>query len=123
MKKDGPKVAHLDLTGIYDKNLVPPEDYDDIQSLRQGNWLKIKPSIQNTANFKSFPVNLIIKNDMKRPMVISGDLTAQFGIHFEPSSLSEKVAPGKEKTITVNAIVDAGTMIIEALNNHLFLLL
>lgn len=118
MKKDGPKVAHLDLTGIYDKNLVPPEDYDDIQSLRQGNWLKIKPSTQNTANFKSFPVNLIIKNDMKRPMVISGDLAAQFGIHFEPSSLSEKVAPGKEKTITVNAIADAGTMSIEALNNH-----
>ena len=118
MKKNGPKVAHLDLTGIYDKNLVPPEDYDDIQSLRQGNWLEVKPSVQNAANFKSLPVDLIIKNDMKRPMVISGNLAAQYGIHFEPNSVSEKVAPGKEKTITVNAIADARKMSIETLNNH-----
>lgn len=118
MKKDGPKVAHLDLTGIYDKNLVPPADYDDIQTLRLGKWLEVKPSVQNAANFNSFPVDLIIRNEMKRPMTISGDLAAQYGIHFEPNSVSEKVAPGKEKTIRVNAIADHGTMSIEALNNH-----
>lgn len=118
MKKDGLKVAHLDLTGIYDKNLVPAEDYNDIQILRQGNWLKVKSSVQNAATFRSFPVDLIIKNDMKRQMVISGNLAAQYGIHFEPSSVSEKVAPGTQKTIPVNAIANAETMSIETLNNQ-----
>ncbi len=118
MKKDGPKVAHLDLTGIYDKNLVPTADYNDIQSLREGNWLKVKPSVQNSENFKSFPLALIVKNEMKRPMSISGNLDAQYGVHFEPSVIAEKVAPGTEKIITVNAIADDGTMSIEVLNNH-----
>jgi predicted phosphodiesterase len=118
MKKDGPKVANLDLTGIYDKNLVPPGDYDDIQTLREGNWLKVKPSVQNAKAFSSFPVNLIIKNNMKRSMVVSGNLDAQYGIHFNPSSVSEKIAPGKDKTIIVNVIADEGQMNIETLNNH-----
>jgi hypothetical protein len=118
MKKDGPKVAHLDLTGIYDKKLVPPADYGDIQTLRKGNWLTVKPSVQRTANFKSFPVDLIIKNDMKLQMVISGDLVAQYGIHFEPNLISETIAPGKQEIIRVNAIADAEMMSIEALNNQ-----
>jgi predicted phosphodiesterase len=118
MKKDGPKVANLDLTGIYDKNLVPSGDYDDIQTLREGNWLKVKPSVQNTKAFSSFPVDLIIKNNMKRSMVVSGNLDAQYGIHFNPSSVSEKIAPGKDKTIIVNVIADEGQMNIETLNNH-----
>ena len=118
MKKDGPKVAHLDLTGIYDKNLVPPEDYNDIQILRLGNWLKVKPSVQPQADFKSIPVELVIKNEMKRPMVISGNLIAQYGIHFTPNSINETVTAGGEKTIMVNVIANVGTMSIEELNNH-----
>ncbi|TDG37277.1 hypothetical protein EZJ43_03930 [Pedobacter changchengzhani] len=118
MKKDGPKVAHLDITGIYDKNLIRPEDYNDIQSLRVGKWLKVEPLVLNTPNFQSIPVNLVIKNDMKRPMDISGNLVAQYGIHFEPNSISETVASGEEKKITVNAIADTGKMNIEELNNH-----
>jgi hypothetical protein len=98
--------------------LVPSGDYDDIQTLREGNWLKVKPSVQNTKAFSSFPVDLIIKNNMKRSMVVSGNLDAQYGIHFNPSSVSEKIAPGKDKTIIVNVIADEGQMNIETLNNH-----
>ena len=99
MKKDGPTVALLNMDGIYDKNLVPAVDYADIEILRRGNWLDVQPVVNETDSFQTIKINLHFKNDMKRPMTITGKLPPVDGLSFEPDSVKTKVAPGQEQTL------------------------
>lgn len=95
MKADGPKVAHIDVNAIYDKNVIPQEDYKDIEILRRGNWFDIEPVIAADADFSSVKINVLVKNEMKRQMVFSGELPQMNGLFFEPNSISEKINPGE----------------------------
>ena len=119
IKDKEPEVALIDINGIYDKNLIPPGDYADIESLRRGNWLDIEPVINEKNSFTSLKINLLVKNEMKRPMIVSGELPATKGVRFEPHTISEKLNPGQHKIIPVIARSASGKPIqIEAMNNH-----
>ncbi len=119
LKEEGPKVALIDLNGIYDKNLIPPGDYEDIESLRRGNWLDIEPVVNESNSVTSIKINLVVKNEMKRPMIVLGELPATEGVLFEPHTISEKLNPGQHKIIPLNAKSASGKPIqIETINNH-----
>lgn len=119
MKKDGPTVALLNMDGIYDKNLVPPGDYADIEILRRGDWLDVQPVVNETDSFQTLTINLHFKNDMKRPMTVSGKLPPVDGLSFEPDSVKTKVAPGQEQTLQVIAKSISGKPLrISNINNH-----
>lgn len=119
MKEEGPKVALIDVNGIYDKTLIHPDEYKDIESLRRGNWLNIEPVVNESDNFTLLNINLIVKNEMKRPMIISGDLPVTEGVKFEPPIIYEKLGPGQHKIIPIIAKSASGNPIqIENINNH-----
>lgn len=118
MKEDGPEVAHIDINGIYSKDLVSEEDYADIQVLRQGNWLHVDPLVNESKDFESLPVTLELTNNSERTFTISGVLTEQQGVQFEPSMLDDKLEAGTSKSIQVIAKNSTGASSIATLNNH-----
>ena len=119
MKDEGPHVAHLDLTGIYDKNIVPPEDYEDIQILRKGDWLKVMPVIHESPSFEEIELEIVVENNMQRPMKISGNLSSQHGVIFIPKIIEEELQPAQTSIIRVKAKAKEGVpLLIEELNNH-----
>ncbi|WP_432221118.1 metallophosphoesterase [Flavobacterium sp. TMP13] len=119
IKDKEPEVALIDVNGIYDKNLILPTDYEDIESLRRGNWLNIEPVISELENFTATKINVLVKNEMKRPMIISGELSEKEGIVFEPNTILEKIAAGQHKIIQFNAKSASGKPIAVAdINNN-----
>lgn len=118
MKEKGPEVAHIDINGIYGKDLVPEEDYEDIQVLRRGNWLNIKPLVYENELFERLPITFTLTNNSKRTFNISGELKNQNGIRFEPSAIQETLESGSlSKEVTVYAISTSGESSIAELNN------
>jgi predicted phosphodiesterase len=118
MKKEGPKVAHLNLDAIYDKNIVPPEDYADIEILRRGNWLDVDPVVSETKAFDSLKTNIRFTNEMERPMTVSGELRPYHGLIFEPYTISVNVNPGADISIPVMVKSKSGLPLdINVINN------
>lgn len=112
------KLAHINLNGIYDKNIVPPEDYDDIEVLRRGEWLEVLPVVSDDDTFTFVKVKMLVKNNMQRPMTISGELPVKDDFLFEPHSISEKLDPGQEQIIPIIIRNKSGNTIkIEDINN------
>ncbi len=118
MKENGPISAHLDLSGIYDKDVVPEEDYEDIQKLRQGNWLEIEPVVTETDMVSGFPLALTLKNTSDREFLIQGVLADQEDIQFQPKSISELISPQSEKEIMIQVSSKKELFSIAELNNQ-----
>lgn len=118
MQETGPEVAHIDIKGIYGKDLVPEKDYEDIQVVRRGDWLQVKPLVYESETFKRIPVTLTLTNNSKRFFNISGELNDQHGIRFEPSSIKERLEPDSTSIeITIDAVSISGESSIPDLNN------
>ena len=119
MKEDGPKVALLDMAGIYDKQFIPSTDYTDIDILKKGSWLNVQPVINETDSFQSLAINLQFKNDMKRPMNVFGKLPAVNGMSFAPDSVKTIIPSGQAQTINVIATSTSGKLLkVSDINNH-----
>ena len=119
LKDEGPQVTHLDLNGIYDKNIVPSEDYDDIQILRKGDWLQVKPTVHKSSSFNEIELEIVFKNNMQRPMEITGFLEPQHGLFFSPEKIEEILQPDQNKVIKVMAHSNGDKNLqIEKLNNQ-----
>jgi len=117
MKEGGPEVAHIDINGIYDKNLVPEEDYDDIQVLRRGNWLEVQPVVHTSDAFSKLPVRLEVKNNSERVLTVSGELEQQQGVRFEPDFVKIQLEKGETEFIEVEALSTENESLISILNN------
>jgi predicted phosphodiesterase len=117
MKEKGPEVAHIDINGIYGKNLVPEKDYEDIQVLRHGNWLDVKPFVNTSETFSELPVTFSLTNDSERTFNIVGELKEQNGIRFEPEYLEASIEKGTNKKVVIKAISNDGESSIADLNN------
>tara|TARA_R110002049_G_scaffold28378_1_gene97565 strand:- start:123 stop:1745 length:1623 start_codon:yes stop_codon:yes gene_type:complete len=118
MKEKGPEVAHIELDGIHDKNVVPDKDYEDIQVLRQGNWLNVKPYVSKSETVSEFPISLIVENTSEREFFIRGKMPVKNGIRFEPEVIEERLAPSSSKEIIVKAIQSGEVISIAELNNN-----
>lgn len=99
MKEDGPKIAHLELSGIYDKNVVAEADYDNIQTLRKGDWLKMKPLINSTDTFEKITSQMVFKNDTPKEMIIKGNIKDQNNLSFFPKKILDTLPPNSQKEV------------------------
>ncbi len=117
MKEEGPKVAHIDINEIYGKDLVPEEDYEDIQVLRQGNWLDVEPFVNDVETFTEFPITFTLTNDSEKTFNVLGKLSEQNGIRFEPELLEASIQKGTSKQVVIKAISAEGESSIANLNN------
>lgn len=117
MKDNGPEIANIDINGIYGKNLVDEKDYADIQVLRQGNWLNMKPVVHSSNRFDELPFTLKVENNSQRTFKISGTLPDQYGIEFKPSNLEFELEEGSSTTIEILAKSLVGESLISQLNN------
>ncbi|CDF80783.1 beta-galactosidase [Formosa agariphila KMM 3901] len=119
MKAEGPKIAHLELSGIYDKNVVLEADYEDIQVLRKGKWLEVSPYVNATNTFNSFATEMIFRNDTKRNMIIKGKIKDTNGLTFSPNTISDTLSPSTSKTIPLTVSSNSNNASIQTLNNTL----
>lgn len=117
MKEEGPEVAHIELEGIHDKNVVPEKDYADIQVLRQGNWLDIVPFVSESESVSEIHVKMLFENTSERIFFIRGKLPTRDGIHFEAAQIDEELAPSQKKEIVVKGIQTDTPISIAKLNN------
>lgn len=101
MKPTGPTVAHIDINGIYDKTLVPDKDYEDINALRQGSWLNIKPKILSSSKISELTFTLSLDNPTNRTLKINGNLNQLAGFKASKSALNESISVGEAKTVDI----------------------
>jgi hypothetical protein len=102
---------------MIDMTLVPEEDYEDIQVLRHGNWLDVKPFVNTSETFSELPVTFSLTNDSERTFNIVGELKEQNGIRFEPEYLEASIEKGTNKKVVIKAISNDGESSIADLNN------
>ena len=105
MKKDGPVVAHLELDGIHDKNIVTDENNALIQALRQGSWMRTSPVVAESESVESIETVVTFSNAEEAPMRVFGDLAWDSSVEFDPSRVDLTVPPGGvvEMPITLHA--------------------
>jgi len=96
---DGPQVAHLELDGIFDENLIQEKDKELIQTLRLGQFLNIKPVFSEKAQSPNFKTKLIFSNPASKIMSISGELAALNSLEFYPNAVQVQIAPKSTKEI------------------------
>lgn len=120
MKEDGPVVAHIELSGILEKDIVPEEDYADIQVLRRGEWIKTHPVVHNEASFSEIKFPLTLENATERELAIRGELPPFNGIVFYPKMVEEILQPSEKRKLTISAKSEAEAVSIAELNNDPF---
>tara|TARA_R110002073_G_scaffold30361_8_gene94780 strand:- start:1283 stop:3058 length:1776 start_codon:yes stop_codon:yes gene_type:complete len=118
MKDNGPQVAHLELSGIYDKNVVNESDYADIQVLRKGDWLNVLPYVHSEENFDRIPVKLVLNNTSEITFVIKGELNETPNVSFYPKTIVDTLLPNTKKETLVNIISKTGKTPIKLLNDN-----
>lgn len=118
MKEDGPKIAHLELSGIYDKNVVAEADYDNIQTLRKGDWLKIIPLVNTTETFDKITSQMVFKNDTPKEMIIKGGIKDQNNLSFFPKKFLDTLLPNSEKEVGLTITSKNGVASISKLNHN-----
>lgn len=117
MKETGPKLAHLELSGILDKNVVAEEDYEDIQTLRKGKWLNVAPYVHHNREFKEIEVNLEFENKSNRPLILSGRLNSRQDLVLSPQEVADTLMAKTKKEVKVRITASKTPISIQSLNN------
>ena len=117
MKDDGPRVAHLQLSGILGEDVVPEEDYAMVQALRMGNWMSLKPIVHHKPNFQTVQTEITLTNPVNRSMEVFGRLKSSGNISFRPDSIQTTIEPGGESVVSLE-ILSNNEASIEKLNNQ-----
>jgi len=117
MKPSGPTVAHIDVNGIYDKNLVPEKDFDDINSLRKGTWLKIQPKVFPNQLIKELSLELTLTNPTNRVLDISGNVDQLEGLTAQNPNLSASLKVGETKQVSLRYLPENGSIDLAQFTN------
>jgi len=117
MKKDGPVVAHLELDGIHDKNIVTDENNALIQALRQGSWMRTSPVVAESESVESIETVVTFSNGEQAPMRVFGDLAWDSSVEFDPSRVDLTVPAGGVVEMPIRLRTSSGGKLsIDALN-------
>ena len=143
MKKDGPVVAHLELDGIHDKNIVTDQNNALIQALRQGSWMSTSPVVAESESVELIETVITFSNGEQAPMRVFGDLGGDAGhgnvghgnvglgnaglgnaggtstVEFYPTSVDLTVPPGGVVELPIRLRASSGgNLSIDALNQE-----
>ncbi len=116
MKSSGPTVVNLQLSGIVPDDVVTEEMLPQVDALRDGSWLRVEPVVGATADFQQLTVPLHFLNPTGFPLHVHGSLAPAAGIHFEPSTVDQTVAPSQTGTLALKLIADSSAVSLHALN-------
>lgn len=108
LKDDGPVVAHLELDGVHDENIVNEQNYTLVQALRMGNWMQIPPLLNTTNTFDVLDIEITFTNQVDDEMHISGNIEPMLGVRFEPSVVKKVITGNTSITKTVRMINESG---------------
>jgi hypothetical protein len=117
MTDEGPQVAHLELDGIHDKNIVNDDNNRMIQALRLGRWMSAEPIQAPSRSVNSATLRVRLTNSEPDSMVVHGSLPAQQGFRFEPSTVRVTLAPNQSHDLVMNLVSDEPVDLHE-LTNH-----
>jgi len=99
---DGPRIANLELNGIYDDGLVVEDDYGLVVTLRHGKWFNIEPLVHDQHHFTVLQSYLEFSNRTAKDMRVTGNLDPQPGLLFSPENIDLTVPAGSHYTLPVN---------------------
>lgn len=111
MKEDGPVVAHIELDGIHDKNLVTEQNYEAIQALRMGRWMRTDPVVHPTDAFTSLSTRLHFTNPTSVTMRVFGELMPGNGLAWEPVFIQLGIPPHQTVTREIGLKAEDGASI------------
>ncbi len=106
MTDEGPQVAHLELDGIHDKNIVNDRNNRMIQALRLGGWMSAEPIQAPSRSVSSATLRVRLTNSEADSMIVHGPLPAQHGFRFEPSEVHVTIAPNQSHDLVLTLVSD-----------------
>lgn len=107
MTDEGPQVAHLELDGIHDKNIVNDENNRMIQALRLGAWMSAEPIQAPSRSVSSAALRVTLTNSEPDSMVVFGTLPSQNGFRFEPADIRLTIAPNESQVLDLHLVADS----------------
>ena len=107
MTDEGPQVAHLELDGIHDKNIVNDENNRMIQALRMGRWMSAEPIQAPSRSVASAALRVTLTNSEPDSMVVFGTLPSRNGFRFEPADIRLTIAPSESRVLNLNLVADS----------------
>ncbi len=110
---DGPRVAHLEISGIRDENLVTENSRDEVDTLRHGRWFSMEPIVHTAESFTDLQAAVMLRNPASQPLTVSGVLEIEEGIQVEPQSVELVLEPNEEIAIALTLVADRETRISE----------
>lgn len=118
MKDKEPEIAHIEIDGILEPDIVSEADYADIQVIRRGEWMSVQPSVMDAAELTDHDIVVELRNTAARPMKVHGTFPPQHGISFYPDSISKTLAPGVEETLSMQLKATDQAVKMATLDNH-----
>jgi hypothetical protein len=82
-----PIVTNITLDGILDDDIVDDTSELLVQKLRTGSWLQPQPNVISQDEFSEIHAELQFKNDVNKPLYVSGVLESKDNIFFSPESI------------------------------------
>ena len=107
MTDAGPVVAHVELDGLHDREVVNEASYRLVRPLREGSWLAAEPVLSATPAASRLASALVLTNTADRPMRVSGALAPVGLVRFEPATVDTVVASGATLRLPLALVADA----------------
>lgn len=104
---EGPKMAAIDLDGIYPADFRTPELAAKLRSFRERKAVQSKPVILDSDTLESVSWEISVTNPWDKPLRFKGLVEGPDGLGVSPSSISVVVPP--ESTLTKTVTVRANT--------------
>lgn len=101
MTDKGPVIANLDINGILPADVVDDSTVKMVQSLRNGDWIKVDPVVCPATVFTELEAAIQLYNPADHPLKISANLKAQAGINFSPEKINLTLLPDSSASIPV----------------------
>lgn len=116
MKAKGPMVVNLALAGIVPEDVVTEKILPQVDALRNGNWLRIEPTVADAAEFTRLKIPLRLSNPTESPLHVYGQLSPTALVRFEPAQIDHIVPPNQTDTVAIKLVAQSAPVSVHALN-------
>ncbi len=94
MSDAGPLLVNLEVSGILPDDIVSDANFTEVQTLRDGAWMQVKPAVSRTHSWQTLDAEILFQNPTTTPLHIRADWPAQQGIQFTPQQIDTLLPPG-----------------------------
>ena len=105
MRKDGPIIANVDISGIYPVDVRTESDRRLTRTMSKS--ITVEPAVQPEYYFDEGTANFKIKNSSSVPMAVEASFAAPSGYRINPQQRTAVLQPGTEEAMEVNLEPDS----------------